>query len=158
MPTPPEAAEAGRLGVDPVVWTRLQKYWVETNDGNKEGTLEGYEPGTLRRHDLKTLKEGGQPTGDIASEIARRIADSASHVAFLDDASSSRRWCLSKGGGLQIQEPALDAQHRERRRITAWHRTNENHRSALRPRSLVLRHCIPVGNSPTTTRTSPILA
>ena len=37
-------------------------------------------------HDLKTLKEGGQLTGDIASEISRRITDSAPHVEFLDDA------------------------------------------------------------------------
>ena len=68
------------------MWTRLKKYWAGTNDGNKTDTLEGYALGTLTRHDPKTLKEGGKLTGDIASEIARRITDSAPYVAFLDDA------------------------------------------------------------------------
>ena len=40
----------------------------------------------LTRRDLKTLKAGEQLTGDIASEIARRITDGAPHVAFLDNA------------------------------------------------------------------------
>ena len=43
--------------MDAVMWARAHKYWAETNDGNEEDTLEGYAPGTLRRRDLKTLKE-----------------------------------------------------------------------------------------------------
>ena len=70
-------AEAGRLGVDPVVWAHVQKYWAETHDENKEDALDGYELGTLRRHDIKSLIKGGQLTGDTASEIARRITGSA---------------------------------------------------------------------------------
>ena len=58
-----EAAEVGRLGVDPAVWTRLKKYWVETNDSNKTDTIEGYAQGTLTRHDLKAQKEGGSSLG-----------------------------------------------------------------------------------------------
>ena len=50
------AAEADRLGVDPVVRARVRKYWAETNEDNKGDTLEGYDLGTLRRHDLKSLK------------------------------------------------------------------------------------------------------
>ena len=65
---------------------RVQTYWAETHDRNKKVTLEGYEMGMLERQDLKSLKESGQLTGDIASEIARRTTDGAPHVAFLDNA------------------------------------------------------------------------
>ena len=91
-------AEAYRLGVGPAVWTRVQKYWAKTHDGNQEATLEGYELGMLRRRDLKSLKKGGQLTGDIASEIARRITDSAPQVAFLDDAFLEKVAPLVGGG------------------------------------------------------------
>ena len=80
------AAEAGRLGVDPMVWARVRKHLAETHGENKEDTLECYKLGTLWRHGLKSLKEGGQLTGGIASDIVRRITDSALHVAFLDNA------------------------------------------------------------------------
>ena len=109
----PWATEATRLGVDPVGWARVQKYWSETNEINEEGTLDGHKLGTLTRRDLKILKEGGQLTGDIESEIARRVTDGAPHVAFLDSAfldnvepregrgSSYRRqyWARNVGGG-----------------------------------------------------------
>ena len=57
------AHEVVRLRVDPAVWTRVTKYWAETNEGNKGDPLEGYGLGALRRHDLKTLKEGGARGG-----------------------------------------------------------------------------------------------
>ena len=66
-------AEASRLGAGPAKWVRVQEYWSETDDANEEETLDGYEYGTPTRRDLKTLKEGGELTGDIASEIARRL-------------------------------------------------------------------------------------
>ena len=80
------AAEARRLGVDPAEWVRVEEYWSETDDANEEDTLDGYKFETLTRRDLKTLKEGGELTGDIASEIARRLTDGAPHGAFLDSA------------------------------------------------------------------------
>ena len=79
-------AEARILGVDPDAWARVQTYWAGTHARNEKATLEGYELGMLTRRDLKSLKEGGQLTGDIASKTARRITDGAPHVAFLDDA------------------------------------------------------------------------
>ena len=51
----------------------------------------------LTRRDLKSLKEGGQLTGDIASEIARRITDGAPHIAFLD--STFLQKVTPPGGG-----------------------------------------------------------
>ena len=59
IPRHSTAHEAVRLGVDPVVWVRLIKYWAETNESNEMDPLEGYYQGTLRRYDLKTLKERG---------------------------------------------------------------------------------------------------
>ena len=72
--------------MDPDVWARVQAYKAETHDMNVENTLVGYKLGMLTRRDLKSLKEGGQLTGDIASEIARCVTDGAPHVAFLDNA------------------------------------------------------------------------
>ena len=64
----------------------MRRYWLETVDENEEDTLDGYEYGTLTRRDLKTLEEGGELTGDIASEIARRLTEGVPHVALLDSA------------------------------------------------------------------------
>ena len=81
------------------MWARVQKYWAETHGGNEEATLVGYELGMLTRRDLKSLKEGGQLAGDIASEIARRITDGAPHAAFLDSAFLEKAAPLVGGKG-----------------------------------------------------------
>ena len=47
-------------------------------------TLEGYDRGTLSRHDLKTLLRRGELTGDIINGVGRRTPDGAPHVPFLD--------------------------------------------------------------------------
>ena len=69
--------------MDPVVWARVYKYWVEPNESNKMDPLQGYCQGTLRGRDLRTLKECWELTGDIINEVDRRIAASAPHAAFL---------------------------------------------------------------------------
>ena len=95
-------AEAHILGVDPSTWARVQTFWEGTHDRNEKATLEGYERGMLNKLDLKSLKEGGQLTGDIASEIARRVTDSAPHVAFLDNAFLTKV-TPPEGGGTRFR-------------------------------------------------------
>ena len=80
------------------MWARVQKYWAEAHVGNEEATLVGCELGMLTRRDLKSPKEGGQLTGDIASEIARHITDGVPHVAFLDSAFLEKVTPLIGGG------------------------------------------------------------
>ena len=72
--------------MDPAVyiWARVTDYWVGINGTREEDPPGGCGQGTLRRYDIKTLKKGGELTGDIVSEVGRRIATSAPQVAFLD--------------------------------------------------------------------------
>ena len=65
---------------------------------NEEATLVGYELGMLTRLDLKSLKEGGQLTEGIASEITRCIIGGVLHVAFLDSAFLEKVTPLTGGG------------------------------------------------------------
>jgi hypothetical protein len=78
------AEEATRLGVDPALWARVNKYWEETTPRNRACPLEGYAPHTLTRRDFSFLKAGGKLTGDVANEVGCRITAHAPHVAFLN--------------------------------------------------------------------------
>ena len=52
-------AEAGRLGVDPMVWAHVRKYWAETNKATKKTPLKAAGWGRCGCMTSKPLKKGG---------------------------------------------------------------------------------------------------
>ena len=129
--------------MDPAAWARVVDYWAQTNVTNETDPLEGYGQRTLRWRDFKTFKVGGELTGEIVSEVGRRIARYAPQIAFLDSTFLSKVAPLVHGDGLQVPTAVLDQHDWCRHRLLDRHCKEGGRPAALCSGPLVMCHSGP---------------